>query len=53
MSDCPCKENKIKVVHSKGVYIKQYKKKCSDCSKKVESGKKSYSTNNIRSRKYK
>jgi len=50
MADCPCKDSKIKVTHSKGVYIKSYKKPCDDCSKKAKV--KTYSTKNIRSRRY-
>ena len=53
MADCPCNENKIKVVHSKGIYIKQYKKSCDDCKDKSKSTQKSYSTKNIRSRRFK
>lgn len=50
MADCPCKESKIKATHKNGVYIKPYKKPCDDCSKKPKV--KSYTTNNIRSRRY-
>ena len=54
MADCPCKDGKIKVTHAKGIYIKPYikpyKKPCDDCSKKTKV--KTYSTKNIRSRRY-
>jgi hypothetical protein len=51
---CPCNKNKkALIVHKKGVYVSPPKAKCGDCKNKQKNTTKTYSTKNIRSRKFK